>query len=91
MNCITNGTQEPLPFANFGEALIRMLAGTFLGTLEECPKITPHPGSLEVCNVFMSLADMIQGIPLPNTTEPDKNILPDIHSSYGLLPSQNRN
>jgi hypothetical protein len=72
MNCITNGTQEPLPFANFSEVPIRMVAGTFLGTLEECPKTTPHPGSLEVCNVFMNLADMIQGIPLPDTTEPDK-------------------
>jgi hypothetical protein len=72
MNCITNGTQEPLHFANFGAAPIRIIAGTCLGTLEECPKTTPHPGSPEVCNVFMILADMIQGIPLSNTTEPDE-------------------
>ena len=59
MNYITSGNQEPLPFTNFGETLIRLVTGTCLGTLEEYPKITPNSGSPKACNIFMSLADMI--------------------------------
>jgi len=38
VNAITSGTPQPLPFANFGKAPIRLRQGTVLSVLKEGPK-----------------------------------------------------
>ena len=64
VNAITSGTPQPLPFANFGEAPIRLRRGTVLGVLEEGPE---RHGD---CSVLLNLAGIYEGQP-PIEDEPE--------------------
>jgi hypothetical protein len=57
INAVINSDKEAIPFANFGEAPIRIQKDTLLGTLQA---YIPPPKMVES---FLNIADIFQGLP----------------------------
>ena len=70
MNCLIDRSQDYVPFANFGEAPIRLLAGTCIGSMDECSRTPVKDNTPETQQIFFNLGEIIQGLPVSTPKAP---------------------